>query len=77
MGVTFPAKAYPALDLHWLLFLFMNKRTAVTGLRCHTFNRRFAYPALDLHVLESLFMNKLWAPIDRRKAYPALVLRGI
>jgi hypothetical protein len=36
-----------------------------------------AYPALDLHVLESLFMNKLWAPIDRRKAYPALVLRGI
>jgi hypothetical protein len=25
VGVTFPAKAYPALDLHSLQFLFMNK----------------------------------------------------
>lgn len=35
VGVTFPAKAYPALDLHSLEFLFMNKRFLIQGEGVH------------------------------------------
>lgn len=51
VGVIFPAEAYPALDLHVLESLFMNKLWA-------PIDRRKAYPALGLISPKLLFMNK-------------------